>query len=393
MPKRDYYDVLKLPKTASPEEIRSSYRKLAREYHPDLNKENAKEAEEKFKELSEAYEVLADEQKRKHYDMGGFDAVSQDFGPQGFNWQNFSHAGDLEDMFGGMDPLRDFFRQAGVRGDLFGGIFGQGFQVASRGRGRDLEVAIRVKLGDLIQGIQRDVEVPRADRCEDCKGTGAEGGTAMETCKTCGGSGQVRNVRRSGYAQLVTINACPTCRGEGRKILKACTHCGGAGRLRVNRHLRIRIPPGLDDGTVLRLAGEGERGPSGRAGDLFVQVIVDNGAFHREGRDIYTDLTVGLSQALLGDTVRIPTLSGQAELSVPPATQPESTLRLKGEGMPPPGGGSRGDLFVTIHVRLPDRLSSEQRDTVRRTFGEPGGVASLPERDRGSGGFFSRRKG
>ncbi|MDE1881658.1 MAG: DnaJ domain-containing protein [Euryarchaeota archaeon] len=396
MPKRDYYDVLGLPKTASPDDIRSAYRKLARQYHPDMNKENPKVAEEKFKELSEAYEVLADEQKRRHYDMGGFDAVSQDFGPQGFNWQNFSHAGDLEDLFGGADPLRDFFRQAGVRGDLFGGIFGPGFQPSTRGRGRDLEVTLSVPIGDLVQGVEREVELNRAEACLACKGTGAEKGTAIETCRTCNGTGQVRQVRRSGYTQLVTISDCPTCRGSGQRVVKSCPECGGAGRRRVPRRLRIKVPPGLQEGTILRLSGEGERGPTGRAGDLYVQVLVEPSRFLRDGRDVHTELTVNLSQALLGDTVRISTLTAHADLAIPPGTQPESTLRLKGEGLPHPGGGSRGDLFVTVHVRLPDRLSSEQRELVRQQFGPPpGAVSEEPGRSGSgsSGGFFGRRRG
>ena len=268
--------------------------------------------------------------------------------------------------------------------------------MTSRGRGRDLEMAMPVKLGDLIEGFEREVEVTRTESCASCKGTGAEGGTALETCKTCGGSGQVRNVRRSGYTQVVTIGECPMCRGAGQKILKTCPTCGGAGRQRVPRHLRIRVPPGLEEGTMLRLSGEGERGRGGRSGDLYVHVVVEPSPFRREGRDLYSEITVDLPQALLGDSVRIQTLNGHADLTVPAGTQPESTLRLRGEGLPPPGGGSRGDLFVTVHVRLPERLTSTQRDAVRLHFPpSPGsaGTSGGAEREKGGTGFFGRRRG
>jgi molecular chaperone DnaJ len=388
MAKRDYYDVLGLPKTASPDEVRSAYRKLAKKYHPDLNKDDPKGAEEKFKELSEAYEVLADAEKRKRYDAGGFEGVRSDFGAQGFNWQDFHHTGDLEDIFGGADPLMDFFRRAGVSGDLFSQLFGSGVGVTrmSRGRGRDLQMTVPVPLGELVEGTEKEVQVTRSERCKTCKGTGAEGGTALESCPDCHGSGQIQRTLQRGYTRMVQIGECPTCHGEGKKILRPCPECSGRGRKRVSTKLRITIPSGIEDGTVIRYQGGGDVGEAGRAGDLYVQLAVDPGPFQREGRDIQSEVTVTLSQALLGDTVRVDTLTGHADLTIPAGTQPEATVRLRGQGLPEAGGKSRGDHFVKVHVRLPESLTSAQREMVRQNFGAPGGGGG--ERP----GFFSRRR-
>jgi molecular chaperone DnaJ len=393
MAKRDYYEVLGLPKSAGPEEIRSAYRRLARQFHPDLNKEDPKAAEEKFKELSEAYEVLVDPAKRERYDRGGFAGVEQDFGPGGFRWQDFRHAGDVEDLFGDNEFLRQFFQQGGM-GDLLGGLFGQAY--VTRGapaRGRDLELTVRVPLSDVVRETTQTVEILRSDRCPDCEGTGAEHGRALEICKECGGQGQVRRTRVRGATQLISIVQCPTCHGTGKVILKRCPTCSGTGRVRRPRRLEIRIPPGIEDGAILRVAGEGEAGSGNRRGDLYVHIVIDPvKGIDREGRTLYSEATIDLSQALLGAHVSLPSLRGHVEVTVPPGTQPEATLRLRGEGLPPVGGGERGDHLVKVHVRLPTSLSSAQRDAVRDLFGAPSGEAVTRE-ERGRGGFFGRRKG
>ena len=392
MPKRDYYEVLGLPRTAGPDEIRSAYRRLARQFHPDLNKDNPKAAEEKFKELSEAYEVLVDPAKRERYDRGGFASVEQDFSPGGFEWSDFRHAQDVEDLLRDNDFLRQFFQQSSA-GDLLGSLFGGRFAGrAGPTRGRDLELSLTVHLSDLLEASTREVEILRTERCPSCGGNGAEGGTALGTCRDCGGQGQVRRTRMRGPAQMISIMECPTCHGSGRVVLQRCSVCAGTGRKQVPRHLKIQIPPGLEDGTVLRLAGEGEPGTGSRRGDLYVRVRVEEGSsFHREGRNLFSELTVSLSQALLGGQVKVPTLKGTALLTIPPGTQPEATLRLRGEGLPPPGGGPRGDYLILIHVRLPATLSSSQREAVRQLFGPPEEAPAREERGRGS--LFGRRRG
>ncbi|MCL4324427.1 MAG: molecular chaperone DnaJ [Candidatus Thermoplasmatota archaeon] len=367
MAKRDYYEVLGVPKTASQDEIKSAYRKLARQYHPDLNKENPKAAEEKFKELSEAYEVLIDTDKRRHYDNMGFAGVQQDFGPGGFTWQNFHHTGDLQDILG-QDIFNQFFRQQGGGSifDLLGGTYGP----RQAQRGRDLEATLAVDLADVVEGVTKEIELTRREACPRCNGTGAEKGTKVERCPECEGAGQVHRTVQRGYTRMITIIECPTCEGTGKKIFKKCLDCGGSGEVRKVRRISLRIPPGVEDGTLLRLGGEGERGPGGRVGNLYVRIEVrEDARFRRDGRTLYSELTLELGQALLGDKVKIPTLGGHALLTVPPGTQPEAILRLRGEGLPAQGGGNRGDYLVKVHVHLPESLNDPQKEAVKGLFG------------------------
>jgi molecular chaperone DnaJ len=388
MAKRDYYEVLGLPRTATPEEIKSAYRRLAREYHPDLNKGNPKAAEEKFKELSEAYEVLADPTKRQRYDAGGFSGVESEFGPGGFNWQNFTHAGDLEDLLGSSDFLQQLFSQA-AGGGLFGGFSGANPRwVRAELRGRDVEVSIRVPLRAAVTGTTMAIDVPRTETCPDCRGTGARNGTALETCPECHGTGQVRRTSRSGFTQMITIGECPRCHGTGQRIKEKCPHCKGSGRIQEVRHLEVAVPPGIEDGGVLRLGGQGEGAPpGGTPGDLFVQVLLEPDLrFHREGRQAFTDVQIPLSVALLGGEVVVPTLTGQATLRIPPGTQPERQFRLRGEGFPRLRGSDRGDLIATVHVQVPDNLTARQKELVREALGSPGAPTVKTK-----GGFFSHR--
>jgi molecular chaperone DnaJ len=375
MAKRDYYEVLGVPKTASPEEVKGAYRRLARQYHPDVAKEDPKAAEAKFKEISEAYEVLADDQKRKNYDQRGFDAVESDFGPGGFTWNNFTHAGDLEDLLGA-NPL---FQQ------LFGGFAGG--QAARSNRGGDVEVALRLPLVAAVEGASPTIEVPQTGPCPDCHGIGAKDGTAFETCPECEGAGQVRRTRNRGYTQFITVGVCPRCHGSGRKILEKCPKCGGTGRRRSLEHIQVTVPPGMEDGSVLRIPGHGGPGIDGaRAGDLFVQVVFEpSDHIRREGTEAFTETTVPLSIPTLGGEVTVRTIEGHAELKVPAGTQPETQFRMRGLGFPRFRGSSRGDLVVTLHVEIPRSLSSHEKELLREALG-PGTAPTAGRRDS----FFRR---
>jgi|HubBroStandDraft_1064217.scaffolds.fasta_scaffold01718_2 molecular chaperone DnaJ len=375
MAKRDYYEVLGVPKTASAEEIKQSYRRLARQYHPDVAKENPKAAEAKFKEISEAYEVLADADKRRGYDQRGFDAVQGDFGPEGFTWQNFTHAGDLEDLLGS-NPL---FQQ------MFGGFAGR--RVARSNRGGDVEVAIRLPLEAAVQGAHPTLEVPQSGPCPDCHGTGAKDGTAVESCSECGGSGQVRRTRNRGYTQFISVGECPRCHGTGRRILEKCPACAGSGRRRTVERIEVTVPRGMEDGSVLRIPGHGGPGIDGApAGDLFVQVLFDpSDHIRRDGTEAFAEITVALATAVLGGEVTIRTIEGHAELKIPAGTQPEGQLRMRGLGFPQFRGSSRGDLVVTVHVEIPQALSSHQKELLREALGS-GTRPTTPRRDS----FFRR---
>jgi molecular chaperone DnaJ len=370
MAKRDYYEVLGVPRTASADEIKQAYRRLARQYHPDVSKENPKVAEEKFKEVSEAYEVLASPETRHRYDLGGASAVASDFGPGGFDWQNFTHVGDLEDLLGSNPIFQQLF------GGLGGGFGGAGFggRRPSSLRGADVEMTLRLPLIAAVTGTKPTVEVPREEACGSCRGTGAKNGTALEVCPECGGSGQVRRVQNRGYTQLITVGQCPRCRGAGRRILERCPECGGSGHLRSTAKIELTVPPGMDDGTVLRVPGHGlpasGRGPPG---DLYVQVVFDPlPHIRREGEDAFTETTVPLGVALLGGEVTVQTIEGHAILKIPTGTQPETQFRLRGNGFPRFRGSSRGDLIVTAHVELPRSLSGHEKDLLREAL-LPGG--------------------
>ncbi|HTW40037.1 MAG TPA: molecular chaperone DnaJ [Thermoplasmata archaeon] len=378
MAKRDYYEVLGVPKSASPEEVKSAYRKLARQYHPDVAKTDPKAAEEKFKEISEAYEVLADPQKRANYDQHGFEAVSSDFGPGGFTWQNFTHAGDIEDLLGS-----SIFQQ------LFGNFVGSSMGRPTNSlRGGDVEIAVRLPLSAAVEGAHPTLEVPKNGPCPDCHGTGAKNGTALETCPECGGSGQVRRTRSRGYAQFVTVGQCPKCHGRGQLILEKCPRCGGNGRLRTTEHIEVTVPPGVEDGAILRIPGHGGAGIDGApAGDLFVQVLFEESEhIRREGTDGFTEVDVPLATALLGGEVRVRTIEGHAELKVPAGTQPETQFRMRGLGFPRFRSGARGDLVVTVHVEIPRSLSSHDKELLREALA-PGSAASSGKRES----FFRRR--
>jgi molecular chaperone DnaJ len=376
MAKRDYYEVLGVPRTATADEVKTAYRKLARQYHPDLNASNPKAAEEKFKEVSEAYEVLVDTEKRHRYDQLGFQGVETEFGPGGFTWQNFTHVGDLEDLFAGSGFFQQLFEQGGL-GGMRGGPR----------RGTDVEVTVRLPLTAAVHGAEPTLDVPFSGPCDDCQGTGAKNGTAFDTCPECEGRGQIRRAQSRGFSQLITISECPMCHGSGRRIREACETCHGAGSIRRNRKIQISIPPGIDDGAVLRVPRQGAPSrPGGPPGDLFVQVSLEPmEGIHREGADAFGETTVLLVDALFGAEVPVRTLTGEALLKIPAGVAPGSQFRLRGEGFPRVRGRDRGDLIVTVRVDLPKSLTGHQKELLREALG-PGGA-----KNGRRGGLFGRR--
>lgn len=340
--KRDYYEVLGVQRGASDEELKKAYRQLALKYHPDRNKEPG--AEEKFKELSEAYAVLTDAEKRRVYDQVGH---------AGFD-QRYSD----EDIFRGAD----FGGMGFDVNDIFSAFFGGG-----RGRpqrGRDLQVHAAVPLVTVATGGEIAVKVARAEPCTACRGTGAEGAHTVP-CAACGGRGEARRVVRTPFGQMVQIGTCGTCNGRGKVAKRVCSNCAGQGRTRRERTLTVKVPPGVEDGMNLRLRGEGETGPEGAgSGDLYVTLAVQpDPTFEREGADLHVVAPLTFSQAALGDDVEVPTLTeGKIKVTAEPGTQGGATTRLKGRGLPVLGERGRGDLVVHFRVYTPTRLDARQRE-------------------------------
>ena len=374
--KRDYYEVLGIPKGAGIDDIKRSYRALAKKHHPDLNKDNIKESEEKFKEVSEAYEVLADDQKRKLYDQYGHQGVSQTFGEQGFTWDNFTHFSDLEDMFSDFGFFSGQF-------DLFGR---RRTDPNAPRKGDDLRYDMEISLEDSARGVDREVEVPHTVGCPECSGTGAEKGSAPKTCPRCSGTGQTRNVRSQGYSQLITIGECSACRGRGQIIERPCRNCRGSGRLARRDRISITIPAGADNGIRLRVSGGGEAGVrGGPPGNLYVVLhIRRHPRFQREGDNLLLSSELSYAQAALGGEIEVQTLDGTARVTVPAGTQTHTVLRLAGKGMPRFDRAGRGDLFVRVRVATPQGLSERQKELLRE-FAREGGE-ELGEKK----GFFKR---
>ncbi|MGI0053889.1 MAG: J domain-containing protein, partial [Thermoplasmata archaeon] len=366
MAKKDYYQILGVPRGASEEEVKRAYRLLARKHHPDVNKDDPKAAEERFKEISEAYEVLADPAKRQRYDQMGFAGVESEFGPQGFTWQNFTHVGDLEDLLGQNPFFREWF--SGTAGPFRG--MGRR-ESRPLFRGSDIEVAVRIPLRAAVTGTTQVIEVPHQQACPACRGTGAKGGTAFVKCPECGGRGQIRRSQSRGYTQLISIMECLNCRGTGRQVKEPCPTCGGSGAERTTLRVEVAIPPGIEDGTLLRLGQQGESHPvDGSSGDLFVQVQLEPiPGFRREGREVFSEARVPLVTALLGGDCRIHTLTGDALLKIPAGTQSGSQFRLRGEGFPRLRGTDRGDHIVAVQVEIPKSLDGRQRELLREALG------------------------
>jgi molecular chaperone DnaJ len=367
--KRDYYDVLGVAKGAHADEIKKAYRKLARQYHPDVNKSH--DAETKFKELNEAYEVLSDDNKRAAYDRFGHAAV---------DGSGTSGAGGFSGDFTGFGGLGDIFEE-------FFGFGGQRASSASRRtprRGADLRYDMTISFEEASFGLERDIDVARYEVCSRCGGKGAEPGTTPVRCGTCNGSGEVRRVQQSILGSFVNVTTCPTCRGEGETISMPCSQCRGNRKVRATRRLTVKVPPGVDTGTQIRLANEGELGEfGGPAGNLYVVLNVKpHPIFRRREDDVVMEVQLNIAQAALGDEIVVPTLDGDEKISIPGGTQTGHVITIKGKGIPHLRRQGRGDQLVVVQVTIPKNLSGEQR----RLFGELAktlGKEVIPQNEKG----------
>jgi molecular chaperone DnaJ len=361
---RDYYEILGLARNADLSEIKKAYRKAAVRFHPDKNPGDAS-AEERFKEAAEAYAVLSDPEKRRIYDQFGRAGLGGRGGFPGFDQDIFADFSD-------------------ILGDLFGlgGIFGGGRTRRRANAGRDLRYDLEIEFEEAVRGMETRIQVPRLETCSDCGGTGAaEGGS--ETCSQCAGRGQV--AFQQGFFTIA--RPCGACRGTGRRITRPCDPCGGQGRVQRERTLRIRIPAGVDEGTRIRMSGEGEGGvEGGPPGDLYVVLHVrDHAVFQRQDREIHALLPLSFSQAALGAELKVPTIDGEQDLSIPAGTQSGTTFRMKGLGVPAINSSARGDHYITVQVVTPKRLSEEQRELLRQ-------LAEHEEDDTEEPGLFERVK-
>ena len=360
--KRDYYEVLGVSKDADAKEIKKAYRKLAMKYHPDKNPGD-KEAEEKFKEINEAYEVLSDETKRRNYDQ---------FGHEGVNGQGFGGAGGFGGQgFGGFD---DIF------GDIFGDMFGGGFSGGSRQRrrgperGADIKQRVNISFEEAAFGKKVQVKINRSEECDQCHGSGAKPGTSKNTCPTCHGSGQVQSVQRTPFGNIASTRTCSTCNGEGEVIDSPCSKCHGKGSIRKTKTIEVDIPAGIDNGQMIKLGGQGELGTrGGPRGDLYIEVNVQSHPlFTRDGYDVYLEMPITFAQATLGDKIQVPTLDGKVEYEVPEGTQTGTVFRLKGKGIPKLKSNVRGDQYVKVTVEIPKKLNEKQKELVREFAKECG---------------------
>ena len=356
MSKRDYYEVLGVSKTATQDELKKAYRKLARKYHPDLNKDNA-EAAEKFKECNEAYSVLSDEQKRAQYDQFGH-AAFENGGMGG----GFGGAGGFGGFGGsGMEDIFDMF---------FGGQGGRGGSRAKAGpqRGADLRFDLEISFEEAAFGMEKEINLYRDEVCDHCHGEGAEPGSKVETCPECNGSGYVRFTQNTMFGQMVNERPCSRCKGEGKIISEPCRECHGKGTVKRNKKLKVKIPAGVDNGSRLRVSGEGEAGAKGGpSGDLYVYLYVKpHKFFERDGTTVLCEVPINIVQATLGADIKVPTLDGQVTMKIPEGTQPGKVMRIKGKGIPSLRNGSRGDQLVRIKVVVPTKLSDKQKDALRK---------------------------
>ena len=357
--KKDYYEVLGVEKTASEEEVKKAFRKLAKKYHPDMNSGD-KEAENKFKEVNEAYEVIGDKEKRAKYDQFGHTA----FDPNGYGGGGFSDFGDFTGNFGGFGDIFETF---------FGGEGGFGFSTSRRARntgpqrGKDIRYDIDINFEDAAFGIKRDIRINRNEACEDCKGTGAKSGSGIETCKKCGGTGEIRYTQNSAFGRIVNVRVCDDCRGEGTVIKNPCPTCGGKGTLRKNRKITVEIPAGVDNGSILTLRGEGEPGLRGGSnGDLYIYIRVKpHKMFKRDGIDLYCEIPIGFVTATLGGIIKVPTLDGDSSYKISEGTETGTTFKIRGKGIQSLKGRNKGDLYFSVNIQTPKKLTDKQKEALK----------------------------
>ncbi|MEA4846568.1 MAG: molecular chaperone DnaJ [Clostridiaceae bacterium] len=372
--KRDYYEVLGIDRNTSDADIKKAYRKLAKQYHPDVNPGD-KTAEAKFKEVNEAYEILSDAQKRARYDQYGHAGVDPNgFGSAGAGFGDFD--------FGGI-------------GDIFESFFGGGgFGRSSRSRsgpqkGADLKYSVEISFEEAAFGVEREITINRHEACSACGGSGAKAGTSPTTCKQCNGTGQVQYKQSTPFGQFVNVKTCEVCRGEGKIITNPCTSCNGKGKIRKSKKIMLNIPAGIDDGQTMSLRGEGDPGSKGGpAGDLFVTVNVKaHSIYKRQGNDVVCEIPITFAQAALGAELEVPTLDGKVKYSLPEGTQTGSIFRLKGKGIPYLRGNGRGDQYVKVEIDVPKKLNEKQKELLRQ-FSEISGDDVHEQRK----GFFDKMK-
>jgi molecular chaperone DnaJ len=367
--KRDYYEVLGVQRDADDADLKRAFRKMARQYHPDVNRESG--AEERFKEIGEAYEVLSDPQKRQLYDQYGHAGVNTNGGP---DFSNFNTFGSFADIF-----------------EQFGSIFGAGAGSSRRGpqRGVDLRYDLTLDFEEAAFGTEKELELSRYETCARCSGSGAEPNSELKRCPQCNGTGEVRKVQQSFFGQFVNVSVCSRCQGEGQIVATPCKECRGEGRIHATKRLTVKIPAGVDNGQQIRLTGEGEPGPrGGPAGNLYVVLEVrPHPQFKREGADVYYELPLSFPQAALGDQVEVPTIDSSDKLTIPPGTQSGRVFRLRDRGIPRLRGMGRGDQYVTVVVRTPQHLSPRERELYEELA-----TLSSQNNDGHDGGFFGRVK-
>ncbi|MBI4043282.1 MAG: molecular chaperone DnaJ [Candidatus Diapherotrites archaeon] len=363
--KRGYYDVLGVGKNASPEEIRDAYKRLAKKFHPDVNKEAG--AEEKFKEALEAYSVLNDPEKRRVYDQHGFEGTRfQGFSgfQEGFDFSDFVHEnfnfGDIFSQFGGFG---------------FDDVFKEAFGIGSRpANGNHVRVDLSLSFEEAAFGTTKEIEVARIGTCESCKGSGAKKGSTIDTCATCRGTGIETHTRRTGFGIFQTQTTCTVCGGRGKAAKERCPECHGKGRMRTLHHIEVTIPPGIDSNQHLRIKNQGHAGTQGgQAGDLYVVITVKpHKVFKRDGPDVFCDVPMGIAEAALGTPIEVPTIHGKADISIPSGTQNGTVFRLKGKGIKRLNGAGNGDHYVRITIKVPERLTKKQRDLLEAFAVEEG---------------------
>lgn len=367
--KRDYYDVLGVDRNASDDEIKKAYRTLARKYHPDVNK--SPDAEEKFKEVKEAYDVLSDPEKRAQYDQFGHAATGQ--AGMGGGFGDFS-----ADDFGGFGDIFDMF---------FGG--GRRRNPNAPRQGADLQYNLTIEFEDAVFGKEVDIEIPRTETCSKCHGSGAKPGTRPVTCAVCRGTGQQETVQNTPFGRIVNRRVCSNCGGQGQIVKEKCPECYGAGQVKRRKKIHVKVPAGIDDGAKLRVSGEGEAGINGGPpGDLYIVIRVKpHEFFERDGYDIYCEVPITFAQAALGDELEVPTLEGRVKLRIPPGTQTGTFFRLRNKGVPRLRGHGQGDQHVKVVVVTPTNLTEKQKELLRE-FASIGGE-DAPD---GAANFFERMK-